>query len=129
MHRLHTNGVSVMETKQETQNLRDELEAVKLRARTAAQWLRDATPDANAGPTNVDEYARRAVAHIDTLTSQVGLLRKALCDTAPATEGDLPCWCYPNPVLRAGVFVHHPLSCAPRRALLETIKDKDADHA
>ena len=105
-----------------------ELEVVKARAREAAQILRAATPDANAGPTNVDEYARRAARHIETLEANVALLRKALCDKAHAVEGGQPCWCYPAPVFKSGVFTHHPIGCQPLRDLLTTIKDDNADH-
>jgi Lar family restriction alleviation protein len=54
------------------------LREVAARAREAAQTLRAVTPDANAGPINVDEYARRAARHIERLAEA---LREAKAST------------------------------------------------
>ncbi len=61
------------------------LREVAARAREAAQTLRAVTPDANAGPTNVDEYARRAARHIERLAEA---LREALADLDRADEAN-----------------------------------------
>ena len=65
-----------------------ERNTIAARARDAAQILRAATPDVNAGPTNVDEYATRAAKHIAHLESRLAEAAKHWSDVDTNGDGD-----------------------------------------